>query len=57
MMMRNTSVMAMVMMTSMIGDDYYDSDDDCDDNDGQHHGLGGLSGIIIKVTPLRERGY
>ena len=41
MMMRNTSVMAMVMMTSMIGDDYYDSDDDFDDNDGQHDGSGG----------------
>ena len=40
MMMRNTSVMAMVMMTSMIGDDYYDSDDDCDDNDGQQDGSG-----------------
>ena len=36
MIMRITSVMAMVMMTSMIGDEYYGSDDDCDDNDGQH---------------------
>ena len=40
MMMTKTSVMAMVMMTSMIGDDYYDSDDDFDDDDGQHDGSG-----------------
>ena len=40
MMMTKTSVMAMVMMTSMIGDDYYGSVDDCDDNDCQHDGSG-----------------
>ena len=58
MMMSKTSVMAMVMMTSMmilvmITMTLMMTVTIMMDNTME---LGGLSGIIIKVTPLRERG-
>ena len=58
-MMRNTSMMAMVMITSMmilamISMTLMMTVTIMMANTME---LGGLSGIIIKVTPLRERGY